>query len=188
MKAAIGAVGTALLVVGLLIANGATDGLSVADAPATVAAGYAEHRETIRLGVHVALVGVLGSIWFLAGLRRTIGGRLGAVVWGGGLIGLAGVLVHLALLVAATNDAIAGAPDTAYTLLVLDWEFAGVLAPAFAAVVGATSIALVRRVVAWPGLVLAPALAVSGFLGGALVVASLLWLCAVATALTLRPA
>ena len=88
-------------------------------------------------------------------------------------------------------------PNTraATALLPLQWEYGGVLAPGWAAFVGATSIGLIRgRLLprwlvwgAWLGVVLAAALAFSGFLGGFLVVSSLIWIAGAAAALVIRP-
>ena len=69
------------------------------------------------------------------------------------------------------------------------------LAPAYAALVGATSVAVLRHrllppalaPIVWLGLPLALALAFGGFLGGALVVSSLLWLLVLAAAFFVRP-
>ena len=103
--------------------------------------------------------------------------------------------IAAAILVAGSNDAIGTSGGAASTLLFLQWEFGGVLAPAFAALVGATSVATIRyrmlapalAPVAWLGAPLAVALAFAGFLGGALVVSSLLWLLALAVTLVLQP-
>jgi hypothetical protein len=198
---AAGALGSALLFAGLMIANAATETMSIADSPATIAGDYAAHREDIRLGVALALAGVFLVIWFLGFLHRRVDasdhdrGRLGAVVAAGGAIGLAAVLVHLGILVAATNEEIAAAPETARTFLILGWEYGGVLAPAFGAFVGATSLALVRgahvpalaRGIGWLGLPLALVLALSGFLGGFFVVLALLWQLVLALAFVLVP-
>ena len=198
---AAGAIGSALLFAGLMIANAATERMSIADSPATIAGDYAAHRDDIRLGVSLALAGVFLAIWFLGFLHRRVDagederGRLGPVVSAGGAIGLAAVLVYLGILVAATNEAIATAPETARTFLLLSWEYGGVLAPAYAAFVGATSLALVRgahvsavaRGIGWLGVPLALVLALSGFLGGFFVVLALLWQLALALAFVLVP-
>jgi hypothetical protein len=68
-----------------------------------------------------------------------------------------------------------------------------VLASTFAALVAGTSIAVLRyrllpRALRWPAWLGLPlALAVSGFFGGALVVASVLWLLVVAAAFSIAP-
>jgi len=201
LGAASGAVGSALIFVGLMMTNGATEALSIADAPQTIAAHYASQRDDIRLGVALALTGVFFALWFLGDLHRRIraaeanGGWVGSVVLAGGAVGLAGVLVYLSILIAATNETIASAPETARTFLVVSWEYGGILSPAYGAFVGATSLAIVRysllpklaRALGWLGLPLALALAVSGFLGGFFVVLALLWQLAVAVAFLAEP-
>jgi hypothetical protein len=198
---AAGALGSALLFIGLMITNGATEAMSIADGPATVAHDYAAHRDEIRLGVALALAGVFLAVWFLGYLCRRVeaaadeGGWLGSVVLAGGAIGLAAVLVYLGVLIAATNEAIVAAPETARTFLFLSWEYGGVLSPAYGSFVGATSIALIRgsrvpmpaRTIGWLGVPLALALALSGFLGGFFVVLALLWQLALALVFLLVP-
>ena len=192
-----GAIGSSLIFVGLMITNRATETMSIAAAPATIADNYALHRDEIRLGVALALIGVFFAVWFLGYLRQRVGaaevegGWLGSVLLAAGVLGLACVLVYLGILIAATNESIAAAPETARTLLVLSWEYGGILSPAFGAFVGATSLALLRyrllpwigRPLAWIGVPLSLALALSGFLGGFLAVLALLWQLALAAAL-----
>ena len=194
---AAGAIGSALLFAGLMVANAATETMSSADSPATIAGDYAAHRGDIRLGVALALAGVFLAIWFLGFLHRLVDagqdgrGRLGPVVSAGGAIGLAAVLVYLGILVAATNEAITSAPETARTFLILSWEYGGILSPAYGAFVGATSLALIRcarlpalaRGIGWLGVPLALVLALSGFF----VVLALLWQLALALAFFLVP-
>ena len=186
-----------------MITNRATETMSIADAPATIADDYALHRDDIRLGVTLALAGVFFAVWFLGYLRQRVGaaeaerGWLGSVLLGSGTIGLAGILVYLGILIAATNESIATAQETARTLLIISWEYGGILSPAYGAFVGATSLAVLRyrllprllRPLGWLGLPLAVALAVSGFLGGFFVVLALLWqlLLAAAFVVTLHP-
>ena len=198
---AAGALGSALMFSGLMITNGATEAMTIADSPAMIAHDYAAHRDEIRLGVALALAGVFLAIWFLGYLRRRVEaaaderGWLGSVVLAGGAIGLAAVLVYLGVLIAATSEAIVAAPETARTFLILSWEYGGVLSPAYGAFVGATSIALIRgprvpmpaRAIGWLGVPLALALALSGFLGGFFVVLALLWQLALALAFLLAP-
>ncbi len=200
--AASGAVGTALMFGGLTTITSALVGVSPVDSGDTIAAHYAAHADEIRRGVTLALGCVFLVIWFLAYLRRRVRasegehGWLGSVLFGGGLLGLGGVVLYLATLVAATNSSIVAAPEAARTLLILGWEYGGVLAPFFAALVGATSLAIIRysmlpwltRPVAWIGGLLAVALATPGFFRGFLVVLSIAWLCAVSVSLALaRP-
>lgn len=196
-----GVVGAALVFVGLTTASDAVASTNPSAAAASIAATLAAERESIRLGVTLALGGVFCLFWFLADLRRRIGeaegssGRLRHVAFGGGLVAVAGVVLYATLLVAASNESIGGNPGAAQSLLVLLWEFGGVLAPAFAALVAGTSLAVLRyrllplalRWPAWIGLPLSLGLAVSGFFGGALVVASVLWLLVVAAAFTVTP-
>jgi hypothetical protein len=198
---AAGALGSSLLFAGLMTTNRATETMSIAASPATIADGYATHRDDIRLGVTLALSGVFLGIWFLGYLRRRVEavegerGWLGSVVLAAGAVGLGAVLVYLGILVAATNEAILAAPETARTFLILSWEYGGVLAPADGAFVGATSAALIRssrlpvlaRALGWLGVPLALVLALSGFLGGFFVVLALLWQLALAIAFLLVP-
>jgi hypothetical protein len=192
-----GLLGTGLTFAGLMVANSATADLSP-DLPATsIATTYATRRGDIRFGVSLVLLGIVLSLWFvayLAGSIRAAGGSAtGSAVLGGGILALAGVVVNLALLVAATTTSIVTAPSTAQTLLILQWEIGGLLAPAFAVLVGAASIAVLgRRIggratrpVAWLGAPLALALASSGFTGGALAVVALVWLFLLAVTLVL---
>ena len=197
-----GALGTGLVFAGLMTANDAIHASRASDAPSTIAADFATNSDGVRQGVWLALVGLTLVFPFLADLRRRIraaegdGGILATTALAGGLVGAAGLIAYLALLVTASTDSIAAHPDAAATLRLLTWEYGGVLAPAYAALVGATSVAALRhrllhaaaRPLAWLGLPLAAALAVSGFLGGALVVTSLLWLLLFAAALALQPA
>ena len=198
---AAGAVGGALIFVGLMTANDAIHASQAADAPATIAADFAANADGVRRGVWLALVGLALLFPFLADLRRRIraaegDGILASTAFAGGIVGAGGLLVYLAVLVASSTDAIGAHPEAASTLRLLGWEYGGVLAPAYAALVGATSIAAIRygllpraaTPLAWLGLPLGAALALSGFLGGALVVSSLLWLVLVAAALAFQPA
>ena len=184
-----GAVGAGLTFGGLMLANAATADLNPDQAATSIAAVFATKREDIRLGVSLALAGVLVLIFFVAYLSGRVKAAsenewLGSAVLAGGMIALTGVLIHLAVLVAATNSAIVLAPEAAQTFLVLEWEYGGVLAPAFAALVGGASVAVVRsrlggllsRLVGWIGVLLALGLAFSGFMGGALVVLAMIWL------------
>jgi hypothetical protein len=196
-----GVAGAALVFLGLTTASEAVASTNPSAPAASIAATLADGRGSMRLGVTLALAGVSLLFWFLADLRRRIGdaegrsGRLRHVAFGGGLLALGGVVLYAALLVAASNESIGGSPEAAQALVVLLWEFGGVLAPTFAALVAGTSIAVLRyrllpRALRWPawlGLPLGLALAVSGFFGGALVVASVLWLLVVAAAFTIAP-
>lgn len=183
-----GVAGAGLAFAGLTAANGATADLNPDQSPTGIAAIYAAKRDDIRLGVTLALAGVLLLIVFVSYLSSRIkavaGGEwIGSAVLAGGILALAGILIHIAVLVAATNSAIVLAPQSAQTLLVLEWEYGGVLAPAFAALVGAASIGVLKtslggllaHIVSWSGVLLAVGLAVSGFMGGALVVIALIW-------------
>jgi len=199
---AAGAAGAALVFAGLMTANDAIHTSTAADNASVIATDFATNADGVRRGVWLALVGVALVFPFLADLRRRIrgaegdGGILATTAYAGGIVGAAGLLVYLALLVASSSESIGAHPESAATLRLLGWEYGGVLAPAYAALVGAASLAAIRHrllhrlalPLAWLGLPLAAALAVSGFLGGALVVASLLWLLLLAAALALQPA
>ena len=199
---ALGVAGSGLVFAGLITASGATHGASPDDSPATIAATYAANADRVRSGVALALLGLAALLPFLGWLRARIrvaegaGGWLGATAFGGGLVAAGGIVLYLALLVAQSNETIGANPEAASTLLLLGWEFGGLLAPAFAALVGAASLATVRyrllprglAWVAWLGLPLALGLALAGFLGGALVMASLLWLAGYALAFAVRTA
>ena len=195
-----GSAGSALVFTGLMLGNGATAELSPADAPSTIATAFDANRGGVRLGVALALAGLVLTIAFVAYLSRAVraapdGGWLGSVVLGGGMVAVAGVTIHLALLVASTNSSIVAAPETARTLLVLQWEYGGVLAPAWAALVGGAGVAAIRsplggratRIVSWLGVPLAGVLDLSGFFGGFFVVLALLWLGALAASLVVAP-
>jgi hypothetical protein len=169
--------------------------------PATIAAAYGANSDGRRVGISLALGGVFFLLWFLGYLRGRIAAAEGAngylhtVAFGGGLVGAAGVVSYLAVLVASSNSSIGSQAEAASSLLLLEWEYGGVFAPAFGALVGATSLAVIRHKllpgwlvwIAWLGIPLALGLAFSGFLGGALVVSSLLWLFAIAVAFLLYP-
>jgi hypothetical protein len=199
---ALGVAGSGLVFAGLLTASGAIHEASPADSGATIAATYAANADRVRSGVALALLGLAALLPFLAWLRARIrlaegaGGWLGSTAFGGGLVAAAGIVLYLALLVAQSGETIGADPEAAGTLILLGWEFGGLLAPAFAALVGGASLATVRyrllprglAWVAWLGLPLALGLALAGFLGGALVMASLLWLGAYALALAVRTA
>jgi hypothetical protein len=196
-----GVAGAGLLFAGMFATTKPASETSPADSASTIAATYAANADRTRAGVWAALVGLSLFLWFLAWLRQQIRvatgreGWLDTVALGGGIVAAAGVAIFLAVKVAASNQAIGGDGPAASTLLLLEWELAGVLAPAFAALVGATSLASIRHRLlprftgwlGWLGIVLAVALAAAGFLGGALVVTSILWVAAVALALTVRP-
>jgi hypothetical protein len=194
-----GIAGAGLAFAGLTAANGATADLNPDQSPTGIAAVYAAKRDDIRFGVMLALAGVLLLIVFVSYLSSRIkagaGGEwIGSAVLAGGVLALAGVLIHVAVLVAATNSAILLAPQSAQTFLVLEWEYGGVLAPAFAALVGAASIGVLKtnlggllaRIVSWVGVALAAGLAVSGFMGGALVVIALVWIFFLASSLAVH--
>jgi hypothetical protein len=198
---AAGAAGAALVFAGLLTANDAIHASRAADAPSVIATDFAANADGVRTGVWLALVGLTLLFPFLADLRRRIraaegaDGILATTAYAGGIVGAAGLTGYVALLIASSTESIGAHPEAASTLRLLGWEYGGVLAPAYAALVGATSIAAIRhgllhpaaRPLAWLGLPLATALAASGFLGGALVVTSLLWLLLFAAALALQP-
>ena len=105
-----------------MITNRATETMSIAGRTGEIADDYALHRDDIRLGVTLALAGVFFAVWFLGYLRQRVGaaeverGWLGFILLGSGTIGLAGILVYLGILIAATNESIATAPETARTL------------------------------------------------------------------------
>ena len=78
------------------------------DAPATSwGAFYADHQSRIQVGVTLAGVGVFFFAWFLGSLRsalaRAEGGRarLASVAFGGGLLGVASLLVGAAAIAVA---------------------------------------------------------------------------------------
>ena len=194
LAAASGALGTALVFAGLVLANTATAEISNSDPAASIAYAFDTNRTEIRRGVTLALGGVFLVLWYLGWLRgrvRTAEGKdgwLGAVLFGGGLVGVAGIVGYLGALVAATNSTIISAPESAQTLLLATWELGGLIGPAFGALVGAASLASIRyrllpqfaQPLAWLGLPLALGLGLSGFLGGALVMLALVWLFAFA--------
>ena len=194
LAAASGALGTALVFAGLILANTATAEISNSDPATSIAYAFDANRTEIRSGVTLALGGVFLVLWYLGWLRGRVrkaegyDGWLGSTLFGGGLVGVAGIVGYLAALVAATNNAIIAAPESAQTLLLAMWELGGLLGPAFGALVGATSLASIRfrllpqfaQPLAWLGLPLALGLGLSGFLGGALVMLALVWLFAFA--------
>lgn len=82
-------------------------------------------------------------------------------------------------------------PRSPRTFVLLDWDYAGVLGPAFAALLGGTSAIGLRSgaipgPVAWIGAGLAVLLVFGGFYGGSLVAVSVLWILALAVALLMR--
>ena len=195
-----GAAGAALVFGGLTTANGATESISNDDPAESIAYALDAGRDEVRLGLTLALAGSFLVIWFLGWLHGRVRaaeghGWLSAVVLGGGTIGVAGILGYAGVLVAATNSEIVTAPETARTLLIVTWELGGVLAPAFGALVGATSVACLRyqllprlaAPVAWAGIPLALGLGLSGFLGGFLVVVAVAWLFGLALCLLVFP-
>lgn len=196
-----GAVGSALVFGGLTTANAAIATIGNEDPAESIAYAFDTNRDDVRLGVTLALAGVFFVIWFLGWLHGRVrvaegSSWLSAVVLGGGVIGVAGILGYAGALVAATNSAILAAPETARTLLIVTWELGGILGPAFGALVGATSVACIRHdllprlgaPVAWLGVPLALALGLSGFPGGFLVVLALAWLFLLALCLLATPA
>jgi hypothetical protein len=120
---------------------------------------------------------------------------MGSVALAGGVVALALLAFHAAILIAATNSLIESLPDAAQTLFLLEWDYGGAVNPPLGAVVAATSVAVIRyalpsrraRILGWIGLPLAAAAGLSGFLGGALAFLSLLWLAALALACLVRP-
>jgi uncharacterized membrane protein len=167
-----GAVGFALILVGLVLTTSATAQSTLNDASEVIAANYVEHRDTIRLGISLALVGNFLTFFFLGYLRARLRSAareddwLGPVAFAGGVVVLAVLAAYLALLLAASNNSIGAAPELARTLFYLDWEYAGVFCPAFGALVGASSLGIVRggvlprrlRWLGWIGVPLAVAL------------------------------
>lgn len=196
-----GAAGFALILVGLVLTTSATSYATLDDASEVIATNYVERRDTIRLGISLALVGSFLTFFFLGYLRARLRSAtrendlLGSVAFAGGVVVLAVLAAYLALLLAASNSSIVAAPDLARTLFYLDWDYAGVFSPAFGALVGASSLGILRggilprrlRWLGWIGVPLALALGFSGFLGGFLAWLSLIWLVALAVSLAFRP-
>jgi hypothetical protein len=143
-------------------------------------------------------VGVFFFLSFLAYLHHYLRGAEGAEGWmaslayGGGLVAAGVMLISAAIRLAATVVSDYGQdPQVAKTFVLLDWDYAGILGPAFAALlVGTSAIGLRFRAIpgslAWAGAGLAVLLAFSGFYGGSLVAVSVLWILALAVALLRR--
>jgi hypothetical protein len=192
-----GTVGIALVVVGVRLGGAASTASDPTDPGEAIASRFAERRDETRLGVAVALVGVLLFLWFLGDLRERLraAGWLGPVALAGGVLALAGLSLYLAILVAESSNTILVNPEAARTLLVFEWESAVVAAPGFAALVAAASLGAMRlrllpRWLAWIaplGLPLAAIVGLGGFFGGYLVGLALLWLFVLAAALSVYP-
>lgn len=62
----------------------------------------------------------------------------------GGVVALAPVAFHAAIIIAATNTLIESLPDAAQTLFLVDWEYGGAVSPPLGALVGTTSAAVIQ--------------------------------------------
>ena len=118
---------------------------------AEIARALVAHRDNLRLGSYVGLVGVFFLFWFLAYLRHHLeraagdAGWLPAVAYGGGLVAAGMLLMAFSYAVAgsvAAEDA--GDTQVAKALFVLGWDHLAVVAPPLAALVGGTAAASLR--------------------------------------------
>jgi len=192
--AASGVLFVVLVLPGIVLSAPSGDPTKPAAEIEQTADGYAQ----VKVGIYLMLVAVFFFLTFLAYLNHYLRaaegpeGWMASVVHGGGLVAAAVLLVLGAIRLAATvvSD-YEGDPQVAKTFVLLDWDYAGVLGPAFAAVVGGTSVIALRfgllpRALAWTGAVLAGLLAFSGFYGGSLVAVGVLWILVLAIALLVR--
>lgn len=157
-------------------------------------------RTAARIEISLGLAGGFFAFWFLAYLRArlraaaTDSGLLASVAYGAGLVAVALHLVLQSFLVADFgSSAYADEPGVEQALTALAWQYGGVANPAWAAFVGATSLALLRyrllaRWLGGVGILIALAMVFSGFLGGFLVLIGRLWVVGLAIGLLLRPA
>jgi len=196
-----GVLGWSLIFAGAAVMATPTADLNPASQPFLIAATYAEHRDAMRLGVSLTLWGCFLALFFLGYLQSRISSAaaepqwMGSVGLAGGVVAIALLAVHAAIFIAVTNTQIESLPNAAQTLFLVDWAFGGAVNPPLGALVGATSVAIIRqallgrriRILGWVGLPLAAATGLSGFLGGALAFLSLLWLIALAAACLYRP-
>lgn len=185
-----------LTIIGITIGIGQanqTGRSAVNDPSGVIAIGFVAQRDEMRFGAIALVVGVFFLLWFLPFLRSRLerspegGGWLPGVAHGGGM--LAGAML---LMLGSLSLAGSILPDykgdwqVAKLLLVIAWDHLLVLAPALAALVGATAIVGVRSgtLPAWLGwasfvlviapVFVAPALMTLLFLLWAMVVSSIL--------------
>jgi len=152
----------------------------------------------VRVGIYLTLVAVFFFLVFMAYLYRYLRAAEGPEGWmadlayAGGLVAAGVMLILAAIRLAATVVSDYGEdPQVAKTFVLLDWDYAGVLGPALAALIGGTSAIGLRfgaipGPVAWIGVGLAALLAFSGFYGGSLVAVGVLWILALTVVLLLR--
>lgn len=187
----------ALVIPGIVLSAPSGDPTEPATEIASAGAGgYAR----ARVGIYLMLVGCFFFLAFLAYLsgylRRAEGdeGWITNVAFGGGIATAGVILVLTAIRLAATVVSDYGEdPQVAKTFVMLDWDYAGVLGPAFAALLAGTSVIGLRfgalpRALAWSGAVLALVLAFSGFYGGSLVAVGVLWILVLSIVLLVGPA
>ncbi|MFD1504758.1 hypothetical protein FE374_11880 [Georgenia yuyongxinii] len=156
---------------------------------------FRDWASTFYWGAYAELLAVFLFTWFLAHLvgelRRVAPGQVYATValLGGGLFA-AGVLVQLALTLAATTVAEGSGATVAHLVLAVAYNFAFVYAAPVAALVMATSLAVVRtrwlpRPLGWAGFV-AVVVALAWITPGIGAVAGMVWIAALSVCLAVR--
>ncbi len=160
-----------------------------------VAAALVNHRPNLVTGNYILLLAVFLLIVFAGYLRHVpeLEERdrwVQTVAWGGSLVAAAIIAVAALIGIAQGQLADYGAdPVIGRTLLTLGWNGVSIVAPGFAAMIGATTLSVLHhrylpRFLGFLGAIVAIAL-LTPFWGFGLI-GALLWLASTSTILTLR--
>jgi hypothetical protein len=193
----VGVVALVLLVLSLLIAPCMACALSINDSGTAFARFFGEARVAFGRAAYLTLLATFAFFWFVSYLQREIRqvegdkGWLAAVAYGGGLVMCAMLLLNTVLILTAQvvgdNSA---SPEIARLLYAAGFNFGMVYAPPLAALVAATSFAILRsrwlpRPLGWLGLPLV-VLSLAWFAPGMGAMANMLWLFLLSLALLWR--
>ncbi len=158
---------------------------------------FTDWDHAFYVGAYAELLALFLLIWFLAHLhgelRQVAPGRIhGTVVLLAGALFGAALLVQIAALLAATTVDEGGGATVARMVFAVGYNFAFVFAAPVAAIVGATSLAIIRarwlpRALGWAGLVVV-VLALAWITPGVGAVAGMGWLAVLSVCLAVRAA
>ena len=145
--AATGLISVILLVVGFLIVT--PEPPDVSASANEVASYYTDEQDAIRAGLLIVMLGFFFYIWFLGSLSSTlrvstVSARLPTIAFAGGVIGGALFMVALTAFATAAFRPDETSPDLIRTINDLGIIAAAPAAPAFAALFGATALAILR--------------------------------------------
>jgi hypothetical protein len=177
-----------VLGIGSYLAEGCLDCLvAINDPPEAFAQIYGAQWSRLRLTVYLELLSTFFFVVFTSYLgdylRKAAGGVgwLASVAYGGGILTAAVDLLWVSFIIAgATVGEYGASPEVARTLFILTYNFDYLSAPPLAAIVGATSVVILRtglwpRWLGWVGLLIA-AFALALITGGVTTVPAILWL------------